>query len=147
PASLAWLLCREVEWVRRLGAFAADAHGCIMVRVSGPTEYKHVARLVRAPSELPSDRHPDPQQASRRCSEPPSRPNNAMARRARLAPARPPRGSPAPPGETLDKRSTDRTRKLTMKKSRTSSHKTRLTTKSPYKLASAVLKGSRNQHR
>src|SRR5262245_8927388 len=47
-------------------------------------------------------------------------------------------GGPAP-GETLDKRSTDRTRKLTMKKSRTSSHKTRLTTKSPYKLAAPAL--------
>jgi len=29
-------------------SFAADAHGCIMVRVLGPTEYKVVARLIRA---------------------------------------------------------------------------------------------------
>src|SRR5262249_39431816 len=73
----------------------------------------------------------------RRCSEPPSRPNKSCdGPKSQLlrAPARPPPGGPAP-GETLDKRSTDRTRKLTMKKSRTSSHKTRLTTKSPYKLA------------
>lgn len=43
-----------------LRSFAADAHGCIMVRVLGPTEYKVVARLFRAPdSGLPSDRHPD----------------------------------------------------------------------------------------
>ena len=43
--------------LRRL---AADAHGCIMVRVLGPTEYKVVARLIRATaSELPSDRHSD----------------------------------------------------------------------------------------
>jgi hypothetical protein len=41
-------------------SFAADAHGCIMVRVPGPTEYKVVARLICAPeSGLPSDRHPD----------------------------------------------------------------------------------------
>jgi hypothetical protein len=29
---------------------AADAHDCIMVRVLGPTEYKVVARLIRAPA-------------------------------------------------------------------------------------------------
>ena len=41
-------------------SFAADAHECIMVRVFGPTEYKVVARLIRAPERgLPSDRHPD----------------------------------------------------------------------------------------
>src|ERR1700759_2229442 len=40
-------------------SFAADAHDCIMVRVFGPTEYKVVARLIRAPERgLPSDRHP-----------------------------------------------------------------------------------------
>src|SRR5258706_7545119 len=37
---------------RRMGpplrSFAADAHGCIMVRVLGPTGYKVVARLIRA---------------------------------------------------------------------------------------------------
>ncbi len=32
-----------------LRSFAADAHDCIMVRVLGPTEYKDVARLLRAP--------------------------------------------------------------------------------------------------
>ena len=43
-----------------LRSFAADAHDCIMVRVLGPTEYKVVARLIRAPERgLPSDRHPD----------------------------------------------------------------------------------------
>src|SRR5882672_6069864 len=31
-----------------LRSFAADAHDCIMVRVLGPTEYKVVARLIRA---------------------------------------------------------------------------------------------------
>src|SRR5580700_8189224 len=40
-------------------SFAADAHECIMVRVPGPTEYKVVARLIRARKALPSDRHPD----------------------------------------------------------------------------------------
>src|SRR5271163_4487676 len=41
-------------------SFAADAHDCIMVRVLGPTEYKVVARLIRAPARgLPSERHPD----------------------------------------------------------------------------------------
>src|ERR1700687_6420542 len=40
-------------------SFAADAHDCIMVRVLGPTEYKVVARLIRAPARgLPADRHP-----------------------------------------------------------------------------------------
>jgi len=29
-------------------SFAADAHDCIMVWVLGPTEYKVVARLIRA---------------------------------------------------------------------------------------------------
>ena len=41
-------------------SFAADAHDCIMVWVLGPTEYKVVARLIRAPERgLPSDRHSD----------------------------------------------------------------------------------------
>src|SRR5580693_8662630 len=41
-------------------SFAADAHDCIMVQVLGPTEYKVVARLIRAPARgLPSDRHSD----------------------------------------------------------------------------------------
>src|SRR5262249_1056932 len=41
-------------------SFAADAHDCIMVRVLGSTEYKVVARLIRAPARgLPSDRPPD----------------------------------------------------------------------------------------
>jgi hypothetical protein len=31
-----------------LRSFAADAYDCIMVRVLGPTEYKVVARLIRA---------------------------------------------------------------------------------------------------
>jgi len=42
-----------------LRSFAADAHDCIMVRVLGPTEYKVVARLIRARKRAPSDRHPD----------------------------------------------------------------------------------------
>ena len=42
-----------------LRSFAADAHGCIMVRVQGPTEYKVVARLIASESGLASDRHPD----------------------------------------------------------------------------------------
>ena len=42
-----------------LRSFAADAYDCIVVRVLGPTEYKVVARLIRAESGLPSDRHPD----------------------------------------------------------------------------------------
>ena len=38
-----------------------DAHDCIMVWVLEPTEYKVVARLIRAPERgLPSDRYPDP---------------------------------------------------------------------------------------
>jgi hypothetical protein len=34
-------------------SFAADAHGCIMVRVLGPTEYKVVARLIRTKAGSP----------------------------------------------------------------------------------------------
>jgi hypothetical protein len=34
-------------------SFAADAHDCIMVRVLGPTEYKAVARLIRARKRAP----------------------------------------------------------------------------------------------
>jgi hypothetical protein len=52
-------------------SFAADAPDCIMVWVLGPTEYKVVARLIRAlERELPSDHYPDPiEQATvlRRC--------------------------------------------------------------------------------
>jgi hypothetical protein len=36
-----------------LRSFAADAHGCIMVRVLGPTEYKVVARLSRPQAGSP----------------------------------------------------------------------------------------------
>ena len=36
-----------------LRSFAADAHDCIMVRVLGPTEYKVVARLIRARKRAP----------------------------------------------------------------------------------------------
>src|SRR5260370_6514673 len=36
-----------------LRSFAADAHGCIMVRVPGPAGYKVVARLIRARKRAP----------------------------------------------------------------------------------------------
>jgi hypothetical protein len=36
-----------------LRSFAADAHGCIMVRVLGPAGYKVVARLIRARKRAP----------------------------------------------------------------------------------------------
>jgi hypothetical protein len=36
-----------------LRSFAADAHDCIMVGVLGPTEYKVVARLIRAWKRAP----------------------------------------------------------------------------------------------
>src|SRR5262245_14054996 len=88
------------------------------------------------PSELPSDRHPDPQQASRRCSEPPSRPNKSCdGPKSQLlrAPARPPPRGAGPRGNA--RQTLYRSNKETdHEKSRTSSHKTRLTTKSPYKL-------------
>src|SRR5258706_15316832 len=44
-----WLSRRMEEWVRRFGASLPNAHDCIMVRVLGPTGYKVVARLNRAP--------------------------------------------------------------------------------------------------
>ena len=63
-------------------SFAADAHDCIMVWVLGPTAYKVVARLIRAPERgLPSDRHPDPSSVPP-CSEL-SRYGLASERRAR----------------------------------------------------------------
>ncbi len=37
-------------------SFAADAHGCIMVRSWRPTEYKAAARSIAPERELPSDR-------------------------------------------------------------------------------------------
>jgi hypothetical protein len=51
--------------VSRMGppprSFAADAHGCIMVRCPyGPTGYKVAARVPRAPTaSSPRTRHPD----------------------------------------------------------------------------------------
>jgi hypothetical protein len=54
-----WLSMPKGRMGPPLRSFAADAHDCIMVRVLGPTEYKVVARLIRARSGLPSDRHPD----------------------------------------------------------------------------------------
>jgi hypothetical protein len=64
---VSWLLCRGKEWGPPPRSFAADAHGCIMVRVLGLTEYKVVARLIRATeSGLPSDRHPRPYRVCRR---------------------------------------------------------------------------------
>src|SRR6266480_6289855 len=42
-----------------LRSFAADAHDCIMVRVLGPTGYKVVARLNRAPKAGSPLRHRD----------------------------------------------------------------------------------------
>ena len=51
---------REVPWLQAewkngsaARSFAADAHDCIMVRVLGPTEYKVVARLIRARKRAP----------------------------------------------------------------------------------------------
>jgi hypothetical protein len=44
---------RSTEWSRRR-SFAADAHGCIMVvGLDGPTEYKVVARWIRARGMAP----------------------------------------------------------------------------------------------
>jgi len=49
-----------------LRGFAADAHGCIMVRVLGPTGYKVVARLIRARKRAPLWSSSRPHQACRR---------------------------------------------------------------------------------
>src|SRR5262245_57362058 len=46
-------------------SLAADAQGCIMVRVIEPTEYKAAARSLRAP-HAGSNRHPDTSQVCRR---------------------------------------------------------------------------------
>jgi hypothetical protein len=39
--------------------FAADAHECIMVRAFAAHRIQGCGAIVRASSELPSDRHPD----------------------------------------------------------------------------------------
>jgi hypothetical protein len=44
-----WLSMPKGRMGPPLRSFAADAHDCIMVRVLGPTVYKVVARLIRAP--------------------------------------------------------------------------------------------------
>jgi len=49
-----------------LRSFAADAHGCIMVRVLEPTGYKVVARLIRARRRAPLRSSSRPHQACRR---------------------------------------------------------------------------------
>jgi len=49
-----------------LRSFAADAHGCIMVRVPGPAGYKVVARLIRARKRAPLWSPSRPHQACRR---------------------------------------------------------------------------------
>ena len=50
-------------------SFAADAHHCIMVRVVGPTEYKHVARF-RARKRAPLDSVIPTTPSVPSCSEP-----------------------------------------------------------------------------
>src|SRR6476660_5086256 len=57
-----------------LRSFAADAHGCIMVRVLEPTGYKVVARLIRARRRAPLRSSSRPHQAVPPCSKP-SRPS------------------------------------------------------------------------
>src|ERR1700682_2138557 len=48
PGVFPWLSMPKGRMGPPLRSFAADAHDCIMVRVLGPTEYKVVARLIRA---------------------------------------------------------------------------------------------------
>src|SRR6516165_7097825 len=43
-----WLSCRCAEWARRLGAFAADAQDCIMVRVVAAHRIQGCGTNVRA---------------------------------------------------------------------------------------------------
>jgi hypothetical protein len=51
-------------------SFAADAHHCIMVRVSKrPSEYKHVARSARQASGLPSISSSRPSRRARRTDQ------------------------------------------------------------------------------
>jgi hypothetical protein len=54
-----WLSCRCAEWARRLGAFAADAQDCIMVRVIAAHRIQGCGTNVRAPqASSPRPRHP-----------------------------------------------------------------------------------------
>src|ERR1700730_6873262 len=56
----AMVLNRFREWVRRRGASPPMRMTASWSGRYGPTEYKVVARLIRAPERgLPSDRHPD----------------------------------------------------------------------------------------
>ena len=48
-----WLSMPKGRMGPPLRSFAADAYDCIMVRVLGPTEYKVVARLIRARKRAP----------------------------------------------------------------------------------------------
>jgi hypothetical protein len=55
-----WLSCRCAEWARRLGAFAADAQDCIMVRVVAAHRIQGCGTNVRArQASSPRPRHPD----------------------------------------------------------------------------------------
>jgi hypothetical protein len=60
PGQVHGFKCRPSEWVRRLGALAADAHHCIMVWVFGPPNRRMWRELfvhhMRAPL---GRRHPD----------------------------------------------------------------------------------------
>jgi len=85
-----------------LRSFAADAHDCIMVRVFGPTEYKVAARLNRAQSGLPSDRHRDRIERAVVLGAVRIWPGKGKARRKVGATAK---EKHARPGEFLDKKS------------------------------------------
>jgi hypothetical protein len=54
-----WLSCRCAEWARRLGAFAADAQDCIMVRVIAAHRIQGCGTNVRAPQRAPLDSSSD----------------------------------------------------------------------------------------
>jgi hypothetical protein len=119
-------------------SFAADAHCCIMVRVLGPTVYKVVARLKRAPErELPSDRHPD--RIERAAALGAVKVWPAGARRVEGLVRRPTLTAPARAGfailrvgtEKRDSRSNKETDQESKKDRRT---RNRLTTKTPYKV-------------
>jgi hypothetical protein len=84
-----WRSCRPKEWVRRLGALAADAHHCIMVgslvhRIEG------CGTIVRAPTcELPSDIVIPTHSSMPSCSEPSrTRPSGWRCAPSLTAPAR-----------------------------------------------------------
>ena len=96
-------------------SFAADAHACIMVRAFAAHRIQGCGAIVRAISELPSDRHPGPHRVCRRAR---SCQGHACGGRQKRRPAltAPVRDAVGMSGSGRRNGLPSRTKKLTMKK-------------------------------